>query len=76
MRDFVLATTMDKTGRYWLPPVRTWADGSFERSHAEELTAHFIMVGLAAKPVGHYPAGWIDFPAALLWTGLEGQWKE
>lgn len=74
-RTFVLGTRQEK-GRYWLPPIRTWGEGSIERTHAEELTAHFITVGLARAPVGHYPAEWIDFRAALLWTGLDEDWRE
>jgi hypothetical protein len=75
MRSFVLATTQDK-GRYWLPPIRTWAEGSLDRGYAEELTAHFIQVGLAKAAVGHYPAEWFDFDTALRWTGLSDDWRE
>lgn len=68
VRDFLDMTVKDGS-RYFLPPVRTWADGSREREYAQWLTSHFETCGLAQGAIGNKSAEWKNYDFALMWSG-------
>lgn len=63
--EFVYTFFAAGVGDY-LPPIRTWGDGSRERLDADALTGYFIEQHYAEPAKGPKPARWVNRPGAIV----------